>query len=134
MAELAYRTLEPVRPARPVDRVGYIAARCAGKRVLDIGCLDETALAKRTTDEWLHARIAAQAVSVTGVDLSDHLPEDGLDLKEHISAIEESLLRQALERAEGVVAHAATLLNLRRTTLVEKLRKYGIEREGGEEG
>lgn len=78
MAELAYRTLESVRPARPVDRVGYIAARCAGKRVLDIGCLDETALAKRTTDEWLHARIAAQAVSVTGVDLSDHLPDDGL--------------------------------------------------------
>ena len=32
----------------------------------------------------------------------------------------------------GVVAHAATLLNLRRTTLVEKLRKYGIEREGSE--
>ena len=64
----------------------------------------------------------------------DELPEDGLDLKEHIAAIEESLLRQALERAEGVVAHAATLLNLRRTTLVEKLRKYGIEREGGEEG
>jgi sigma-54 specific flagellar transcriptional regulator A len=59
----------------------------------------------------------------------DELPEDGLDLKEHIAAIEESLLRQALERAEGVVAHAATLLNLRRTTLVEKLRKYGIERE-----
>jgi sigma-54 specific flagellar transcriptional regulator A len=29
-----------------------------------------------------------------------------------------------------VVAHAAHLLGLRRTTLVEKLRKYGIERDG----
>ena len=60
----------------------------------------------------------------------DELPEDGLDLREHIAGIEERLLRQALERSEGVVAHAATLLNLRRTTLVEKLRKYGIARDG----
>ena len=59
--------------------------------------LDETALAKRTTDEWLHARIAAQAVSVTGVDLSDHLPDDGLvtaiaviDNRQSISANEAS--------------------------------------------
>ena len=34
---------------------------------------------------------------------------------------------QALDRCNGVVAHAARLLNLRRTTLVEKLRKLGIE-------
>lgn len=61
----------------------------------------------------------------------DELPEDGLDLKEHVAAIEERLIRQALERAGGVVAHAATLLRLRRTTLVEKLRKFGIEREDG---
>jgi len=63
----------------------------------------------------------------------DELPEAGLDLRAHIAAIEEKLLRQALERAGGVVAQAATLLNLRRTTLVEKLRKYGIVREAGEE-
>ncbi|WP_397607464.1 sigma-54 dependent transcriptional regulator [Silanimonas sp.] len=81
--------------------------------------------------------LAAERAALFGAPAAlalDELPEDGLDLKEHIAAIEESLLRQALERAEGVVAHAATLLNLRRTTLVEKLRKYGIEREGGEEG
>lgn len=81
--------------------------------------------------------LAAERAALFGAPAApalDELPEEGLDLKEHIAAIEESLLRQALERAEGVVAHAATLLNLRRTTLVEKLRKYGIEREGGEEG
>ena len=64
----------------------------------------------------------------------DELPDEGLDLREHIAAIEERLLRQAVDRAGGVVAHAATLLNLRRTTLVEKLRKYGIERDGEGEG
>ena len=42
------------------------------------------------------------------------------------------LINEALERTQGVVAHAAQLLGLRRTTLVEKLRKYGIEREPAE--
>ena len=54
------------------------------------------------------------------------LPRDGINLKEHLSNLEVSLIRQALNEANGVVAHAAKLLNMRRTTLVEKLRKYGI--------
>ncbi len=54
------------------------------------------------------------------------LPPEGLDLKAHVNAIEESLIRQALERSGGVVAQAARLLGLRRTTLVEKLRKFDI--------
>jgi len=57
------------------------------------------------------------------------LPDTGIDLREHIAKIELSLIQAALERSQGVVAHAAGLLGLRRTTLVEKLRKYGIERE-----
>ena len=54
------------------------------------------------------------------------LPAEGLDLRAHIAAIEESLIRQALDRCNGIVAQAARLLGLRRTTLVEKLRKFGI--------
>ena len=46
-----------------------------------------------------------------------------------MASIELKLINEALERTQGVVAHAAQLLGLRRTTLVEKLRKYGIERE-----
>ncbi|HZF97664.1 MAG TPA: sigma-54 dependent transcriptional regulator, partial [Pseudoxanthomonas sp.] len=57
------------------------------------------------------------------------LPDDGINLREHIAQIEVNLIRDALDRAGGVVAHAAQLLGLRRTTLVEKLRKYGVERE-----
>ncbi|MCB1814447.1 MAG: hypothetical protein KDK04_22400, partial [Candidatus Competibacteraceae bacterium] len=34
----------------------------------------------------------------------------------------------ALDRADGVVAQAAELLHMRRTTLVEKMRKYQISR------
>jgi len=54
------------------------------------------------------------------------LPDDGIDLRAHLLAIERRLVEQALERANGTVAQAARLLNLRRTTLVEKLRKLGI--------
>jgi sigma-54 specific flagellar transcriptional regulator A len=62
-------------------------------------------------------------------DVVASLPEDGLDLRDHLAQIELRLIREALERSEGVVAHAAQLLGLRRTTLAEKLRKYGIDRE-----
>jgi sigma-54 specific flagellar transcriptional regulator A len=59
------------------------------------------------------------------------LPEEGLDLKEYLNDLEMSMIRQALDRADGVVAEAARHLGMRRTTLVEKIRKYGIQREDG---
>ncbi|MEP6885712.1 MAG: sigma-54 dependent transcriptional regulator [Gammaproteobacteria bacterium] len=54
------------------------------------------------------------------------LPRGGIDLKDHLSAIEIGLIRKALEEADGTVAGAARLLRMRRTTLVEKLRKYRL--------
>ena len=60
-------------------------------------------------------------------DTSGLLPMEGLDLKDHLTVIEVGLIRQALEVTGGVVAHAARLLHMQRTTLVEKLRKYGLQ-------
>jgi sigma-54 specific flagellar transcriptional regulator A len=57
-----------------------------------------------------------------------HLPSEGIDLKEYLNVLEGDLIRQALDECNGVVAHAAKRLNMRRTTLVEKLRKYDLER------
>jgi sigma-54 specific flagellar transcriptional regulator A len=57
------------------------------------------------------------------------LTQEGIDLREHLAGIEIALIRQALARADGVVAHAAKILKLQRTTLVEKLRKYGMGNE-----
>ena len=54
------------------------------------------------------------------------LPSGGIDLKTHLSNIEIGLIRKALRDADGTVAGAARLLNIRRTTLVEKLRKYRL--------
>jgi len=59
---------------------------------------------------------------------SARLPEQGIDLKEHLLHLESSLIQQALDESNGVVAHAARRLNMRRTTLVEKMRKYGLHR------
>ena len=56
------------------------------------------------------------------------LPREGIDLKEHLVEVEHRLIEQALAEANGVVAHAAKHLNLGRTTLVEKMRKFGISR------
>jgi sigma-54 dependent transcriptional regulator, flagellar regulatory protein len=50
----------------------------------------------------------------------------GLDLKNHLSGIELMMIRKAMGEAKGAVAGAARLLHMRRTTLVEKLRKYRL--------
>ncbi len=46
-----------------------------------------------------------------------------LDLKAHLQQVEQDLIRQAMQDAGGVVAQAARLLKMRRTTLVEKLSR-----------
>ncbi len=77
--------------------------------------------------------LAEPEVSVSPAATGSTLPQippGGLDLKSYISEMEMTLIRQALDEAGGVVAHAAKLLGLRRTTLAEKMRKYGLSRSG----
>ena len=57
------------------------------------------------------------------------LPVNGLDLKEYLTNLECNLIKQALDDANGVVARAAEKLHIRRTTLVEKMRKYQLNRK-----
>ena len=77
------------------------------------------------SEQMLDAMIGSP---VTSEDLDPRLPRDGLNLKEHLGAMEISYIKQALTESRGVVAHAAKRLGMRRTTLVEKLRKYGLQR------
>lgn len=60
---------------------------------------------------------------------STSLPSDGLNLKEYLSDLEISLISQALDQQDWVVARAAEALGMRRTTLVEKMRKYDINKD-----
>ncbi len=91
-----------------------------------------------TTDEDLSAEALSEEV-VTGRVLTEdtvfaaagepagfELPRGGMDLKDHLSTIEVGIIRKALVEADGTIAEAARLLRMRRTTLVEKLRKYRL--------
>ena len=75
---LTYETLERLSILKPVERLSFIAEICRGRRVLDVGCLDETALLKQDTDHWLHRRISEAAKEVIGIDRSETLPAEGL--------------------------------------------------------
>jgi DNA-binding NtrC family response regulator len=55
------------------------------------------------------------------------LPEDGIDLDVFIAGVERELIQRSLERTGGNKGQAAKLLNLKRTTLVEKLKRIGRE-------
>ncbi len=60
------------------------------------------------------------------------LCDAGIELKTLLEGLEARLIRHALNETGGTVAQAAKLLGLRRTTLVEKMRKFAIDRSGGE--
>lgn len=49
-----------------------------------------------------------------------------IDLKDLIERVEQERIQSALEAAQGVISEAARLLTLKRTTLIEKMRKYGV--------
>lgn len=66
---------------------------------------------------------------LVGLDAPALLPVNGIDLKDYLSNLEKQLIQQALDEANGIVARAAEKLRIRRTTLVEKVRKYGLRDE-----
>lgn len=55
------------------------------------------------------------------------LPEPGVDLKQILSDIEDSLIMQAMNRTGGNKNQASKLLTLNRTTLIEKMKKKNLE-------
>ncbi|MEJ2668783.1 MAG: sigma-54 dependent transcriptional regulator [Gammaproteobacteria bacterium] len=68
----------------------------------------------------------APTPTVAGLEQTALLPVNGIDLKVYLSHLESNLIKQALDECSGVVARAAEKLKIRRTTLVEKMRKYDM--------
>ena len=64
-----------------------------------------------------------QAVDVPSAVPSVAFPEEGIGLGDYLANLERSLIQQSLERTGGNRHKAATLLGLKRTTLVEKLKR-----------
>ena len=77
----------------------------------------------------LRSSDAAQMVEKRAVGASPEdfeLPGDATSLKDYLEKVEVSLIRRALDDAEGVVADAARRLQIGRTTLSEKIKRYNI--------
>ncbi len=95
---------------------------------------DEDEQLRSSLREDFEERAMISAGNVAPSYSSTLLPPEGLDLKDYLGNLEQSLIQQALDDAGGVVARAAERLRIRRTTLVEKMRKYGMSRrDEGEE-
>ena len=89
----------------------------------DLPAAQDVSPTQGVSDEFVDQLLSA---AETRLPCGGALPGGRIDLKDHLSAIEMGLIRKALEEADGTVAAAARLLNIRRTTLVEKLRKYHL--------
>lgn len=76
------------------------------------------------------------AVQASADDASFHAahpktpaPGRPIDLKREIETIELEQIHVALDLADGIISEAARLLTLKRTTLIEKMRKYGVHQQ-----
>lgn len=98
------------------------------------GIVSKSDLPSRFQSDYQPAEVDDDSVSAERdallqmTDLEHTLGSEGIDLKEHLVKTELALIHQALDESGWVVSHAASYLNMRRTTLVEKMRKYGLTR------
>ena len=92
------------------------------EEVLERQAFNELFAESAELDEQVSDAVLPQATETA-------LPDEGVNLKEYLSELEINLVMQALEQSDWVVARAADKLGMRRTTLVEKMRKYNIQRE-----
>ena len=77
---------------------------------------DGFSIAEGSMDAQQLAQLLASHVDMT----------DGCDLKQHLVAVETQLIDKALQETHGNVSKAAKVLNVRRTTLIEKIKKLGL--------
>lgn len=85
--------------------------------------------ARETDAIWdATADIAAAFTPPPAFDADAAVANGGCDLKNLLADLEQSYIHAALDRGGNVITDAARLLGLQRTTLIEKMRKYGIQR------
>lgn len=78
------------------------------------------------TDEDLPQKISQEQKAEKMVQMM--IPDEGFSLSSAVNDFERQLIINALEKADWVKNRAAKLLNMNRTTLVEKIKKQGIEK------
>jgi len=128
------RYCREVAPSRPLMTVSQQAMRRlmaygwpGNVRQLENAIERAVALgAGRTQIELGDLPPEVQEAAETALPREFLLPDDGIDFQAYIRTIERELIGQALDRVQGNRGHAARLLNLKRTTLVEKLKRLDL--------
>ena len=79
-------------------------------------------------EQLLNNLMPNQVAVKIGYAASTNAPQSTtIDLKQEIETMELMRIHTALELADGIISEAARLLTLKRTTLIEKMRKYGLQ-------
>jgi sigma-54 specific flagellar transcriptional regulator A len=105
---------------------GWVPGTEREERLVEVDDAAESQAHHDGLNEQQAMRLLTAAKNPSDEQSLAQLPEQGLDLRMHLYNIERALIQQALQRTSGTVAQAARLLQLRRTTLVEKLRKLDM--------
>ncbi|ANJ67927.1 hypothetical protein A9404_11550 [Halothiobacillus diazotrophicus] len=122
----------PIEDAAPTESVRSVETVEA--TLEDPDPRDIFAMGRVETAQVVGAPPVLPTDALTLASFQIELPDGGFDLKGQLEAIEQAWIDAALNQSDGVVAQAARLLGIRRTTLVEKLRKYQMSfRSGAQE-
>lgn len=135
-------------PRRAIDRVEETMALFSSLQGLGFGRADESATEAGPSEEA--GSVSEPVASASGVreaalepapsmapdllavpaDVSGFLrASPDFNFRDHMMKIEVAFIRGALSEMNGSVSGAARVLGLQRTTLIEKMRKYAIDRE-----
>ena len=98
---------ERLRAEKAEDAIERTFALSAGRSQIEVGDLPPE----------------VQAAHVVPLSSAIALPEDGVDFERFVATIERELIERSLQRTGGNKGQAAKLLNIKRTTLVEKIKR-----------
>ena len=102
------RVLDATRAAPVGDRVAYLCELARDRRVLDVGVVEHR-LESRSSNRWLHGRLAATAKECVGVDVLEHeaqaLRDEGFDVRVHDLTVEPLAERFDVIVAGEVIEH-----------------------------
>jgi sigma-54 dependent transcriptional regulator, flagellar regulatory protein len=126
-----YRPADWTPDAQPSGEMLLASVPAASLLAPALEALVASATAEPTVEEGdLEPDTGIEAIEPQYADaLLAQIPP-GFGLRQYLESLEQRLIVRAMESSGGTVAQAARVLGLRRTTLVEKLRKYAM---GGSE-
>ena len=115
-------------PGKILDQVGDVAALPMPEEQME-QCLPVEKTGKAAEQDAAPAPSIKSADSESGEFFWPNLAlleRMGLNLKDFLDAVENRLVDEALQKADGVKNQAAEYLGIKRTTLIEKLKKRGL--------